>query len=64
MLTLIYGIGTVVRRKKFADDVAALDKELTGAASADKPEAKNESEAEAEAKPEAEVDKPVATDAE
>ena len=64
LLTLIYGIGTVVRRKKFADDVAALDKELTGAAPADKPEAKNEPEAEAEAKPEAEADKPVATDAE
>ena len=64
LLTLIYGIGTVVRRKKFADDVAALDKELTGAAPADKLEAKNEPEAEAEAKPEAEADKPVATDAE
>ena len=50
LLTLIYGIGTVVRRKKFADDVAALDKELTGAAPADKPEA--------------EADKPVVTDAE
>ena len=64
LLTLIYGIGTVVRRKKFADDVAALDKELTGAAPAAEPEAKNEPEAEAEAKPEAEAAKPVATDAE
>ena len=65
LLTLIYGIATVVRRKKFADDVAALDKELTGAAPADKPEAKNDSEAEAEAKPEAEAETDTtATDAE
>ena len=42
LLTLIYGTSTMVRRKKFADDVAALDEELTCRAFVAEPKAKRE----------------------
>ena len=42
LLTLIYGTSVMVRRKKFADDVAALDEELTCRAFVAEPKAKRE----------------------